>query len=108
MMSDCSNFAENQDQLNKFRLSYSWKIKLHSIKGGAIYNCDSDSFDEITGDLDATDAKKLIFGLLNQPSSKVPTDEISHSEVNRGREEDVFTESEIKDLEAKLSTLGYS
>ena len=106
MMSDCSDLAQDENQLQKFRRSYSWRIKLHSVKGSAIYNYDSASFEEIRGDLNETEAKKMIFETLNQTASDAPKKE-SLSTLGQAREE-VFTESEIRDLEAKLSTLGYS
>lgn len=107
MMSDCSDFAKNEDQLRKFQSSYSWKVKLHSAKGSAIFNHDSASFEEIRGELDEMEAKRIILRILNQVSSN-KLGEMTSAPVIAREKEEVFTQSEIKDLEEKLSTLGYS
>lgn len=109
MMSDCSDFTENEDQLRKFRASYSWRVKIHLFKGSAIYNADSDAFEEIRGDISDKDAKDSIFKILNKDSSATVEQQSPSSSTSQGIEnEEVFTESEIRDLEAKLGTLGYS
>jgi hypothetical protein len=104
MMSDCSNFAKNEEQLRMFRASYCWKVKIQLAGGSAIYNTNSDLFEEIQGDINEAEARNLISKVVSKDSSI--KEKISSS--GQANDNEVFSDSEIKDLEAKLSTLGYS
>ncbi len=102
VLSDCSEFAENDEQLQKFLKSYSWRIRLFTTKGSAVYNKSIDSFEEIQGSLSEKEARELI----EQHERRLATGESKHTE-KKVDTASRFTKSEEEDLRVRLGALGY-
>ncbi len=101
-LTDLSYLAKNDEQSHRFSQTYSWRIKLYTSKGCAVYNRSTNSFEEIQGSLQEDEAREWIKRLDKGPVAKDQGTLESAEGKSSG-----LTNTEEEEIRNKLKALGY-